>query len=67
MVEPSPHHPQLLDNLSSQYNIYNGLFFLMLETATNRAEIGRSWAIISNDIDVAESQDLARQNRQVRN
>ena len=67
MVEPSPHHPQLLDNFSSQYNITNGLFCLMLETATNQVETGRCWATISNDIDVAEAQDLARQNRQVRN
>ena len=65
MVEPSPHHPQLLDNLSSQYNISNGLFCLMLETATNQAKIGRSWVAISNDIDVVEARDLARQNRQV--
>ena len=39
----------------------------MLETAINWAKIGRSWAAISNDIDIAEAQDLARQNRQVRN
>ena len=63
MVEPRPHHLLPVDNLSSQYSISNGLFCLMLETSTNRAEIGRSWAAISNDIDIAEAQDLARQNR----
>ena len=67
MVEPRPYHLLLVDNLSSQYSISNGLFYLMLESATNRAKIGRSWEIISNDIDIAEAQDLARQNRQVRN
>lgn len=67
MVEPCPHHLLPMDNLSSQYNISNGLFCLMLETAINRAEIGRSWATISNDIDIAEAWDLARQNIQVRN
>ena len=67
MVEPSLHHPQLLDNINSQYSISNGLFFLMFDTTTTRAEIGRSWATISQDIDVAEAQELDRQNRQLRN
>ena len=63
MVEARPHHLLPMDNSSSQYNISNGLFCLMLETAITRAEIGRSWASISNDIDIAKTQDLARQNR----
>ena len=67
MVEPHPHHLLPVDNLSSQYSISNGLFCLMLETTTNRVGIGRSCATICNDIDIAEAQDLARQNRQVRN
>ena len=65
MVEPRPHLP--VDNLNSQFSISNGLFCLMLDTATTRAEIGRSWAAISNDIDIVEAYDLARQNEQVRN
>ena len=32
------------------------------EIATTRAEIGRSWVAISKEIDVAEAQDLNRQN-----
>ena len=67
MVEPNLHHPQLLDNLNIQYNISNGLFCLMLDTTTARAEIGRSWAAISQEIDVAEAQELGRQNQQLRN
>ena len=67
MVEPRPHHLLPVDNLSSQYSISNGLFCLMLETAITRAEIGRSWAAISNDIDIEESHDLARHNGQIRN
>ena len=67
MVELSPHHPQLLDNLNSQYIISNGIFFLMLDTTTTRAEIGRSWDAISQEIDVAEAQELDIQNRQFRN
>ena len=63
MVEPHPHHLLLVDNLSSQYSISNGLFCLMLETAITRAELGRRWVAISNDIDIAEAQDLAKQNR----
>ena len=60
MVEPRPHLP--VDNLHSQFSISNGLFCLMLDTATTRAEIGRSWTTISNDIDIVEAYDLARQN-----
>ena len=65
MVEPCPHLP--VDNLNSQFNLSNGLFYLMLDTTTTRAKIGRSWVAISNDIDIVEAYDLARQNEQVRN
>lgn len=65
MGEPRPHLP--VDNFNSQFSISNGLFCLMLDTATTRAEIGRSWAAISNDIDIVEAYDLARQNEQVIN
>ena len=58
MVEPRPDLP--IDNLNNQFSISNGLFYLMLDTATTRAEIGRSWAAISNDIDIMEAYDLAR-------
>lgn len=58
MVEPHPHLP--VDNLNSQLSISNGLFSLMLDIATTQAEIGRSWAAISNDIDIVEAYDLAR-------
>ena len=67
MVKPNLHHPQLLDNLNNQYSISNRLFCLMLDTTTSRAEIGRSWAAISQEIDVAEAQELDIQNRQFRN
>lgn len=63
MVEPTPNQLQLLVKLNTQYNISNGLFSLMLETTTTRAEIGRSWAAISQEIDAAEAQDLNRQNQ----
>ena len=58
MVEPRPHLP--VDNLNSQFSISNGLFCPILDTATTRAEIGHSWAVISNDIDIVEAYDLAR-------
>ena len=58
MVEPHPHLP--VNNLNSQFSISNGFFCLMLDIATTRAEIGRSWAAISNDIDIVEAYDLAR-------
>ena len=63
MVEPCPHHLLPVDNLSSQYSISNGLFCLMLEIAITQDGIGQSWVAISNDIDIVEAQDLARQNR----
>ena len=67
MVEPNLHHPQLLDNLNNQYSISNGLFFLMLDTTTTRAEIGRSWVAVSQEIDAVEAQELGRQNQQLIN
>ena len=63
MVEPTLNHPQLLVNLNTQYNISKGLSSLMLETTTTRAEIGRTWAAISREIDAAEAQDINRQNQ----
>ena len=35
----------------------------MLDTTTTRVEIGRSWATISQEIDVVETQDINRQNQ----
>ena len=67
MVEQSPNHPRLVYNLSSQYSISNDLFCVMLETATSRAELGRSWTVISHDIDLEERQDLIRQQERHRN
>ena len=67
MVEPTPNHPQLLVNLNTQYSISNGMFSLLLETATTRAEIGRTWAAISQEIDAAEAQDLNRKNQYFKN
>ena len=57
----------MIYNLSSQYSIPNGLFCLMLDTATSRAELGRIWDIISNDIDIEERQELIRQQERNRN
>ena len=65
MVEPRPDLPT--DNLNSQFSISNGFFCLMLDTATTRAKRGRSWVAISNDMDIVEAYDLARDNEQVRN
>ena len=67
MAIPTPDHPHLEYNLSSQYSISNGLFILMLDTTTTREEIGRSWAVISNDIDIAGAQEQVRQVRKNRN
>ena len=48
-------HHYLEINLNSPYSIANGLFSLMLDTTTKREEIGRSWVVISNNIDIAEA------------
>ena len=65
MVERCPHLP--VNNLNSQFSISNGLFCVMLDTATTWVEIGQSWAAISNYIDIVEVYDLAKHNEQVRN
>ena len=67
MVIPILDHPYIEINLNSQYSISNGLFSLMLDIATNKEEIGRSWVVISNDIDIAEEQEQVRQVRKNRN
>ena len=67
MVEQSPSHPRLVYDLSSQYSISNGLFCVMLETATSRLEYGRSGVVISHDIDLAKRKDLIRQQERDRN
>ena len=67
MAIPILDHSYIQINLSSQYSISNGLFSLMLNTTTSRDEIGRSWAVISNDIDIADAQEHVRQVRQNRN
>lgn len=58
MVEPRPNLPTY--NLNSQFSISNGLFCLMLDTATTRIEIERSWTTISNDVDIVEAYDLVQ-------
>ena len=67
MAITTPDHPHFEYNLSSQYSISNGLFSLMLDTATTKEEIGRSWAVISNDIDIVDAQEQVRQVRKNRN
>ena len=57
MAIPIPNHPYIEYNLSSQYSVSNGLFSLMLDIATTREEIGRSWVVISNDIDIDDAQE----------
>ena len=67
MAIPILGHPYIENNLSSQYSISIGLFSLMLDKTTTREEIGRSWVIISNDIDIADAQEHVRHVRQNRN
>ena len=57
MAIPIPNHPYNEIHINSQYNIANGLFSLMIDTTTNIEEIGRSWVVISNDIDIVEAQE----------
>lgn len=67
MVIPARIEPNLAHNFSNQYSISNDLFNMMFDTTRTREELERSWAAISQDIDIADAQEQVRQARQNRN
>jgi hypothetical protein len=65
MTVPNGRQPNVEPSLQDQTNIALNLFNTILQTATNRAELERSWAVIECDITIQEQRE-ARQ-RQLRN
>ena len=65
MTVPSVRQPNIEPELQDQTSIALNLFNTILQTATNRVELERSWAAIERDISIQEQQE-ARQ-RQLRN
>ena len=65
MTVPNGRQPNIEPSLQDQTSIALNLFNTILQTATNRAELERSWAAIEHDINIQEQRE-ARQ-RQLRN
>jgi hypothetical protein len=65
MTVPSVRQPNIEPRLQDQTSIALNLFNTILQTATNRVELERSWVAIEHDISIQEQQE-ARQ-RQLRN
>jgi hypothetical protein len=65
MTVPVARQPNIEPGLTDQTNIALTLFNTILETATTRVELERSWAAIEQDISIQEHFE-ARQ-RQLRN
>jgi hypothetical protein len=65
MTVPNGRQPNIEPGLQDQTIIALNLFNTILQTATNRAELERSWAVIERDISTQEQRE-ARQ-RQLRN
>jgi hypothetical protein len=65
MTVPITRQPNIGNCLDDQTNITLNLFNIILETASTRAEIERSWEVIERDINIHERWE-ARQ-RQPRN
>ena len=65
MTVPKGRQPNVEPGLQDQTSIALNLFNTILQTATNRTELERSWAAIERDISIHQQQE-ARQ-RQLRN
>jgi hypothetical protein len=65
MTVPNGRQPNKETGLQDQTSIALNLFHTILQTATSRTELERSWAAIERDITIQEQRE-ARQ-RQLRN
>ena len=65
MIVPNGRQPNVEPGLQDQTSIALNLFNTILQTATNRTDLERSWATIERDITILEQRE-ARQ-RQLRN
>ena len=57
--------PNVEPGLQDQTSIALNLFNIILQTATNRTELERSWAVIERDITIQEQRE--ERQRQLRN
>ena len=57
MTVPSSRQPNVEPDLQDQTSIALNLFNTILQTATNRVELERSWATIEQDISIQEQQE----------
>ena len=65
MTVPNARQPNVEPGLQDQNNIALNLFNIILQTATNRTELERSWAVIERDITIQEQRE--ERQRQLRN
>jgi hypothetical protein len=65
MTVPNARQPNVEPGLQDQNSIALNLFNIILQTATNRTELERSWAAIERDITIQEQRE--ERQRQLRN
>jgi hypothetical protein len=65
MTVPVQRQPNLGDGLEDQTNITLTLYNLILETASNRVELNRSWEVVSEETRIREQWDAHQ--RMIRN
>jgi hypothetical protein len=65
MTVPNGRQPNVEPGLQDQTSIALNLFNTILQTATNRIELERSWAAIERDITIQEQRE--ERQRQLRN
>ena len=65
MTVPNARQPNVEPGLQDQNIIALNLFNIILQTATNRTELERSWAAIERDITIQEQRE--ERQRQLRN
>jgi hypothetical protein len=57
MTVPNDRQPNVERGLQDQTSVALNLFNTILQTATNRVELERSWATIECDISIQEQRD----------
>ena len=65
MTVPNVRQPNIEPGLQDQTSIALNLFNTILQIATNRTELERSWAVIERDITIQEQRE--ERQRQLRN
>ena len=63
MTVPIPTQPNVEPRLLNQTHITLNLFNTILKTATNRAELEQSWAVIERDITIQEQLEAIQRQR----